>query len=125
MLTEMSDRSSLSDSAVDILWLILYTVTFVVVVLVVDSLALLLLNLQTDVGTWVPLLMSEAFIMMLFGVAGWGVKEFQHIPVGWRETHIIHLRLTPRHPWFWLSLGMAGVVLIIICAYLVARFYGI
>lgn len=121
----MSDRSSPSNSAVDILWLILYTVIFVVVILIVDSVALLLLNLQTDVGTWVTLLMSEAFILMLFGVAGWGVQEFQYRAIGWEEVRIIHLRLTPRHPWFWLSLGMAGVVLIIICAYLVTKLYGI
>jgi hypothetical protein len=103
----------------------LYTVIFVVVVLVGDSVALLLLDSQTDAGAWTTLLFSEAIVMMALGAAGWGVKEFQHIPVGWKETRIIHLRLTPRHPWFWLSIGMAGVVMIIICAYLVTRFYGI
>ncbi len=122
MLTEMSDRPSVPNSLVDVALLILYAVIMVVVVLAADWSALLLLNLQTDVGTWVTLLISEALVMMALGVAGWGFREFEHIPVGWKDTRMIHLRLTPRHPGFWLSMGMAGVVLIIICAYLVTTF---
>ena len=121
----MSDRPSVPSSLIDVTLLILYAVIMVIVVLAVDSFALLLLNLQIDVGTWVTLLISEAFGMLLFGVAGWGFREFEHIPVGWKETRIIHLRFTPRYPWFWLSMGIAGVILIIICAYLAAMFYGI
>ena len=115
----MSDTPSVPNSLIDVALLILYAVIMVIVVLAADWFALLLLNLQTDVGTWVTLLISEAFVMLLFGAAGWGFKEFEHIPVGWKETRIIHLRFTPRYPWFWLSVGIAGVVLIIICAYLV------
>ena len=115
----MSDRPSVPNSLVDVVLLILYAVIMVIVVLAVDSFALLLLNLQTDAGTWVTLLISEALVMMAFGVAGWGFREFEHIPVGWKETRIIHLRLTPRQPGFWLSMGIAGVILIIICTYLV------
>ncbi len=118
----MSDTPSVPNSLIDVALLILYAVIMVIVVLAADWFALLLLNIQTDVGTWVTLLISEAFVMMALGAAGWGFKEFEHIPVGWKETRIIHLRFTPRYPWFWLSVGIAGVVLIIICAYLVTTF---
>lgn len=119
MLSEMSDTPSVPNSLTDVALLILYAVIMVAVVLAADSFALLLLNLPTDIGTWITLLISEAFVMLLFGVAGWGFREFEHIPVGWKDTRIIHLRLTPRQPGFWLSMGIAGVILIIICAYLV------
>ena len=123
MLTEMSDRPSVPNSLIDVALLILYAVIMVIVVLAADWFALSLLNLQTDIGTWVTLLISEAFVMLLFGAAGWGFREFEHIPVGWKDTRIIHLRFTPRYPWFWLSVGIAGVILIIICTYVVTVFY--
>ena len=125
MLTEMNDKPSVPNSLIDVAVLILYAVVMVVVVLAADSFALLLLNLQTDAGTWITLLLSEAVGMLLVSVAGWGIREYEHIPIGWKDTRIIHLRLTPRYPGFWLSMGIAGAILIIICAYLVTVFYGI
>jgi hypothetical protein len=119
MLTETADKSGSSHPPfLFALGLISYVVMFVVVVLVDDSVALLLLNLQADVGIWFMLLISEAFVMVVSCVFGWGLIEHKKIPVGWKETSIIRLRLTPRQPWFWFCVGMAGVVLIFICMYL-------
>ena len=118
----MSDKPSVPNPLIDVALLILYAVIMVIVILAADSFALLLLNLQTDTGTWITLLISEALVMLIFGVAGWGFREFEHIPIGWKDTRIIHLRFAPRQPWFWLSMGIAGVILIIICAYLVTTF---
>jgi len=111
----------------------------------------LLFNLQTDVGTWVILLFFEAVVMMFVIIAEWesGGKiernELElHYVIDDQGRPIFLPRRTPqktsedtsletskeeeylsRYSRFRLSIGLAGVVLIILCVYLVAIFYGV
>jgi hypothetical protein len=85
--------------------IIVFTIIISVAVLIVDAIALLLLNLWI-VDTWLTLLWVEGVAMAIFGAAGYKRGE--------------NPLLTPKYKysWFWVSAGMAGLVLIFVGVFL-------
>lgn len=131
----MVDKATLLEillgSLIFVARIVFYTVIVVVAVLAVDVVALWLLNLLTDLNTWLSLLFFESIIMMAFGVGVFWLGHFlaagEHIftPIGWKRPTIYPASLTPRYPWFWFSVLMAGFVLFILFVLLGYMFYGI
>jgi hypothetical protein len=83
------------------------TVLVTATISAVDVVALWLLNLVTDLGTWLNLLFLESVALMFFGSAGGAMKR------GRRRRGILS------SPEFWVSVGVAGVVLLISAVYVV------
>ncbi len=101
--------------------ILLFTISIFAAILVVDVVLLLLLSLDT--GTWLTLLWCEGVIMAFFGGAGWWWGESPEpvfTPTGKLLTKV---KLRYRYPWFWVSLGMAGLMLIILAGYLGLQYY--
>lgn len=122
----MIDKATISDLlafvAKEILYILIMALSVAIVVLAADIVALWRLNLLTDIGIWVTLLFFEAFIMLVVSAAGWGLSEHAFYTVGWKRARTYHISLRPRHPRFWISVGMAGVLLIFL-AYLSLQYY--
>lgn len=95
--------------------IVLFTIIMFASILAIDVLLLWLLDL--DESTWLTLLFWEGVIMAFFGGA-----------VGWREgpepiftplgKPLTTVKWKYRYPWFWVSLGMAGFLLILLSAYI-------
>jgi len=126
----MVDKATLLKTLLDLLlfgaMICVYVFIIVVAVLAVDGVALWMLNLLTDLNTWLNLLFWESFILMLFGVGAlWRRGEHIFVARGWKRPRIYHVSLRSRYPWFWFLVTMAGFVLFILFAYLAVTFYGI
>jgi len=93
----------------------IFTIIIFLAVLTVDVVALWLLNL--DAGTLLTLLWWEGVVMAFFGgVGGWRESpEPIFTPTGELLTKV---KWKYRYPWFWISLGMAGLMLIILAGYI-------
>lgn len=102
--------------------MVVFTVIIFVAILTVDVAVLWLLNL--DMGTWLTLLWWEGVAMAFFGGgAGWWWRESPepvYTPTGKLLTKV---KLKYRYPWFWVSLGMAGLMLIVLAGYLGLQHY--
>jgi hypothetical protein len=98
------------------------TIIIFVAVLAVDVVELWLHNL--DMGTWLTLLWWEGVVMaFLGGGAGWWWRENPEpvfTPTGKLLTKV---KLKFRYPWFWVSLGVAGLMLIVLAGYLGLQYY--
>jgi len=117
-LTEMVGEENRGDLLQDVARFVLLTLVIVVVVVAVDMLVLSLFGLGDGVKLKM-LFFYEAFAMMLLGAAGWGFGEHVFIPVGWKKARIYHLRWAPpTYVWVWLSVAMAGVLLLILAVLL-------
>lgn len=121
IISEIADKAGLSETLLDILAYITRMVIFMtliaVIVLSFDAVVLLSLSLW-DVNTWLTLLWWEGVVMMLFGAAGcWlGGRERPYpfsTPMG---KKLYRIKLKVQYPWFWVSLGLAGLVLIIVAS---------
>jgi len=115
----MAYKVTLSESLIFVVRIALFTVIVTAAVLAVDVAVLWLLGLQTDVGVWITLLLLEGVIMAFLGAAdlasGFGGR-FESI---WRRpSHHPKTRVRYMHPWFWLSVGIAGIVLFSLSGYL-------
>jgi hypothetical protein len=94
--------------------IVISTIIIFASVLAIDALLLWLLDL--DVNAWLTLLFWEGVIMAIFGGGvGWreGPKPI-FTPLGKPLTTV---KLKYRYPWFWVSLGLAGFLLILLSAY--------
>ncbi len=106
----MVDKKALLTASIIVTKIALYTVIITATVLAIDVVVFWSLNLQADVGTWNMLLLVEGFIMATLGAAdlasGLGAATNGRGP-------IIHPRdrVRYRHIYFWLSVGIAGLVL--------------
>jgi len=100
-----------------------FALIIAVSVLSVDLLVLLLLDFLKNVDTLLALLFWEGFAMMLVGAARWGMREHEFFVVGWKRAEIHHVSYSPRYPGFWLSVAIAGLMLIFIDLYLVSQHY--
>jgi hypothetical protein len=118
----MVDKTTQSESLlVYVARIIVFTIIIFVAVLAVDAVALLLLNLWI-VDTWLALLWGEGLVMVFFGAAGnWGRKKPSPIaPLSGKR--IYKLKVKYKYPWFWVSVGMAGLVLWLV-SYLIWQFH--
>ncbi|UCC33917.1 MAG: hypothetical protein JSW53_02635 [Candidatus Bathyarchaeota archaeon] len=122
-LAEMVDKTTPPES------LLKYTVTYVAriivwfliilgVVLAVDALILLLLNRLTDVETWLQVLFYEGLVLALFGGGAWmrggGERPLPvTIPSG---KQVYKVKVKFKYPWFWASVGIAGIALWVLAA---------
>jgi hypothetical protein len=112
----MADKAGQSESLlVFVARIVIFTVIMFASILAIDVFLLWLLNL--DVSTWLTLLFWEGIIMAFFGgAAGWRESpEPVFTPMGKPLTTV---KLKYRYPWFWVSLGMAGFLLILLSAYI-------
>lgn len=116
MLTGVANKSVPSEGAlVFVARIVFFTIVIFAAVLAVDVLLLWLLDL--DANTWLTFLFWEGVIMAIFGGGvGWReAPEPVYTPSGKPLTTV---RLKFRYPWFWISLGMAGFILVILSAYI-------
>ena len=101
--------------------IVIFTIIIFVAVLAVDVVILWLLSL--DVDTWLMLLWWEGVAMAFFGGAGWWRGD-KPLPISrLSDKRIYKLKVKFQYPWFWVSLGMAGFMLIILAVYLYLQFY--
>lgn len=104
--------------------LVLLTVLVVASIIVVDIIALLFLNLVTDIGMWLKILLLESVILMIIGAGGARQRmPYRDARGGWRKEPqtIKHGLLASTD--FWISLAIAGTVLLISAVYLVSQYY--
>ena len=92
------------------------------VVLAVDAFILFLLNLLKDVGTWLTVRFYEGLAMVFLGGASWGARAPYPLSTP-RGEHTYKIRMKFKYSWFWVSLGMVGIVLWVLAAHLYWRYY--
>jgi len=123
IISEIADKATLSETLLDILAYIariaIYMSIMVGAVLAVDVVALWMLNLLMDMNAFYTLLFIEGLIMIFFG----GVAGMSHhqAPQPWATpmgTRLYWIKRWVRYPWFWVSLGMAGIALWVLATYL-------
>jgi hypothetical protein len=120
----MVDKTTRSESLlVYVARIIVFTIIIFVAVLVVDAVVLLLLNLWI-VDTWLALLWGEGLVMVFFGAAGeFGRKRRSPSPIApLSGKRIYKPKVKSKYSWFWVSVGMAGLVLWVV-GYLIWQFY--
>jgi hypothetical protein len=117
----MVDKATRSESLlVYVARIIVFTIIIFVAVLVVDAVVLLLLNLWI-VDTWLALLWWEGLAIAFFGAAGYWRGENPLRIARLSGKHTYKLKVKYKFPWFWVSVGMAGLVLWIVY-YLIGSF---
>jgi hypothetical protein len=108
----MVDKKALLTASIIAAKIALYTVIITATVLAIDVVVFWALNLQADVGTWNMLLLVEGIIMVALGAADLasGLGAATHTS---GRGPLLHprTRVRYRHIWFWLSVGIAGLVL--------------
>jgi hypothetical protein len=113
------DKATLSETLLDsslfVARLFIYAFIMGVIVLAVDVVVLLLLNLW-NVHTWLNLLLVEGSIMAsVGGTAGLYNRFPAPIPtVKGPGTHLYKKRRAVKRLWFWVSFGIAGLMLILV-----------
>jgi len=103
--------------------LVFHAIIAVVAVLAVDVVALWLFNLLTDVNTWLTLLFVEGAIMMALSVASYSTGSGPAFSPWPNAPLPRRFRVKYRYPRLWVTLGIAGLVLIILSAYLGLHYY--
>jgi len=101
--------------------IIIFTTIIFVAVLAVNVVILWLLILDLD--TWLMLLWYEGVAMAFFGGAGWWRGDKPRPIPRLSGKRMYKLKVKFQYPWFWVSLGMAGFMLVILGAYLYLQFY--
>jgi len=93
------------------------------VVLVVDAVALRLLNLSWNLDTRLDLLFWEGLVTVMFGATGWwwGEQPYHFTTPTGSKTYKIETKY--RYPWFWVSVGIAGILLWVLATYLFLHYY--
>jgi len=89
-----------------------------VIVLAIDFVALWLLNLLWNTDLWIMLLWWEGIAMAFLGGAAWQCmhaygKERPYSLLKPMEPKLYRIKLKVQHHWFWFSLAMAGLMLIL------------
>ncbi len=107
----MVDKTALTRVAMVAAKMALYTVIITATVLAIDVVGLWSLNLLADVGLWNNLLLVEGMIMAVLGVADVASGLGGAISPGGIRLPQARSRARHRHIWFWLSVGIAGVIL--------------
>ncbi len=87
-----------------------FTVLVIAPVIAVDVVALWFLNLVTNVNTLLALLLCESVVLMFLAYSG----AWQRAPRG--------DGLLSRTD-FWISVGVAGVILLLLAVYLASQYY--
>lgn len=100
-----------------------FALIILVSLLVVDLLFLLLFDLFENVDALISILFYEGFAMMLVGAAGWGFGEHESFVLGWKRPKTYNVNKSPRYPNFWLSVAVAGLLMILIDLYLFGQHY--
>jgi len=118
VITTIVDKTTLSETLLDSLRLVasiaVYGFIMAVAVLAVDAVALSLLNLW-NVDTWLTLLWGEGVVMAFLG--GTAGLYHRRAPVPWPTpmgTRLYRIKWAVRNPLFWASVGIAGLMLIIL-----------
>jgi len=104
--------------------LVLLAVLVVASIIVVDIITLWFLNLVTDIGMWLTILLLESFILLLFGTGGARQRmPYRDARGRWRKEPqtIKHGLLASTD--FWISLAIAGTVLLVSAVYLLSQYY--
>jgi len=125
IISEIVDRATLQETSIDALAYIARIAVLMTLiagfVLTIDVFALLLFNWNVD--TLIMLLWYEGVAMAFFGGAGWwwGRERPYPLPTP-MGTKLYRMKLKVQHPWFWVSLGMAGFILILV-GFLIWQFH--
>jgi len=110
----MTLSETLLDSFLFVTRMFIYALIMGVTVLAVDAVVLLLLNLW-NVNTWLVFLWAEGVIMMWIGGAA---GAYHHdAPFPWTTpmgTRLYRIRFAVQNLQFWISLGIAGFMLIMV-----------
>ena len=118
-ISEIADKATPSETLLDTLAyiarIVKYTALIVVIVLSFDAFVLAGLSLM-DVNTWLTILWYEGFIMMVIGSACWWWGRERGYPLPVPNLGYAHhrIKLKAKYPWFWVSVGMAGLALIFV-----------
>jgi hypothetical protein len=94
-----------------------------VAVLAVDVIVLLFLNLLTNLGTWVIVLLAESVVLMSFGTGEAYRRQHSWVVVGYKRPSKTHVSGRPSKPWFAFKVAMAGLMMFILCLYLISQHY--
>jgi hypothetical protein len=114
----MVDKTTPSESLlVHVARIIVFAIIIFVAVLAVDAFVLWLLNLVWNTDLWIILMWWEGIAMAFLGSAVW---QYVHVYVPpWAlpkpiSTKLYRIKLKVQHPSFWLSVAMAGLMLILV-----------
>ena len=99
--------------------IIIFAIIMFVAILGVDAFVLWLFKLLWNVDIWLTLLFLEGLVMAFFGVgSGTGQRDrpvYVYSPMG---KLLAKVEVKFKYPWFWVSVGMTGVALWVLAAYL-------
>jgi hypothetical protein len=119
----MTEKATWSETFTLFAAMLFHSVIIAVVVLAVDVVVLLLLNLLTDLGTWIIILLVESAVLMSFGLAEAYRRQHSYIVVGYKRPSKIHVSGRHSKPRFAFQMAMASLVLFIFWLYLMSQHY--
>jgi len=100
-----------------------FALVIAVSLLVIDLFFFVLLDLLKNAEALLILLLCEGFVLLFVGSATWSTGEHEFVVLGFRRPKIYHLSYSPRYPDLYLSIAIAGVLLILVAVYLVGQYY--